>query len=89
MEHNVVGYAKHYSCGSKKIQEVMNSQEKLITLEEIFLDVGKQMLETNYTLNLGKILNLAPQLNRYLWQKLKPEKTHNVSKTTTKNRLVF
>jgi hypothetical protein len=35
-----------------KYQEVMNSQEKLIIVEEIFLDIGKQMLETSYTLNL-------------------------------------
>jgi len=31
----------------------MNSQEKLITIEEIFLNIGKQMLELNYILNLG------------------------------------
>jgi hypothetical protein len=34
-------------------QEVMNSQKKLIIVKEIFLDIGKQMLETNYTLSLG------------------------------------
>jgi hypothetical protein len=37
---------------AKKIQEVVNSQGKLITIEENFLDIGKQMLETSYTLNL-------------------------------------
>jgi hypothetical protein len=31
----------------------MNSQEKLITIEEILLNIGKQMLELNYILNLG------------------------------------
>jgi hypothetical protein len=35
-----------------KSQEVVNSQEKLITIEEIFLNISKLMLETNYTLNL-------------------------------------
>ncbi len=35
-----------------KYQEIMNSQGKLTTIEEIFLNIGKQMLETNYTLNL-------------------------------------
>jgi dsDNA-specific endonuclease/ATPase MutS2 len=50
-----------------KYQEVVNSQEKLITLEEIFLDIGKQMLETSYTLNLGHLLKIAPKLKKYLW----------------------
>jgi hypothetical protein len=36
MEHNLVRYAKYYSYGSTKYpQEVMNPQEKLVTLEEI------------------------------------------------------
>jgi hypothetical protein len=30
----------------------MNSQDKLIIVEEIFLDIGKHLLETKYTLNL-------------------------------------
>jgi len=34
----------------------MNSQEKLITIKEIFMDIDKQMLETRYTLNLGQLL---------------------------------
>ncbi len=38
---------------TQKYQEVMNSQEKLIIIEEIFMDISKQMLETSYTLNLG------------------------------------
>jgi hypothetical protein len=35
-----------------KSQKVANSQGKLITVKEKFLDIGKQMLETSYTLNL-------------------------------------
>jgi hypothetical protein len=58
-----------------KSQDVVNSQEKLITIEEIFLNIGKQMLETNYTLNLGQFLKIAPKLKRYMWQNLKPKKT--------------
>jgi hypothetical protein len=38
---------------AQKSQEVVNSKGKLITIEEIFLDIGKQMLETYYILNLG------------------------------------
>jgi hypothetical protein len=30
---------------AQKSQDVMNSQEKLIIIEEIFLDIVKQMLE--------------------------------------------
>jgi hypothetical protein len=40
------------------------------------------MLETSYTLNLGKLLKIAPRLKQCLWQKLKPKKTQYVSKTT-------
>ncbi len=54
-----------------KYQEVMNSQKKLIIVEEIFLDIGEQMLETNYTLSLGQLLKITPKLKKYLWLKLK------------------
>jgi hypothetical protein len=40
------------------------------------------MLETNYTLNLGQLLKIAPKLKRYIWQKLKPKKIQNLSRTT-------
>jgi hypothetical protein len=67
----------------------MNSQGKLITLEEIFLDIGKQMLETSYTLNLGQLLKIVSELKRYFGQKLKPKKIQNVSKVTTKKQVGF
>jgi hypothetical protein len=67
---------------AQKSQEVVNSEEKLITIKEIFLDIGKQMQEISYTLNLGQLFKIAPELKRYLWQKLKLDKTQNVSKTT-------
>jgi hypothetical protein len=67
---------------TQKSKEVVNSQEKFITLEKMLLDIGKQMLKTSYILNLGQLFTIVPKLNRYLWQKLKPEKTHNLSKTT-------
>jgi len=44
----------------------VNSQEKLITIKEIFLDIGKQMLETSYTLSLGQLLKITFELKRYL-----------------------
>jgi hypothetical protein len=65
----------------------MNSQEKMITIKENFLDIGIQMLETSYTLNLGHLLKITPKLN--LWQKLKPEKTKNVSRATTNKQVGF
>jgi hypothetical protein len=43
----------------QKYQEVVNSQEKLIIVKEIFLDISKQMLKTSYTLNLGQLLKIS------------------------------
>jgi hypothetical protein len=40
----------------------MNSQGKLIIVEEIFLDIGKQMLNTSYILNLGQLFEIALEL---------------------------
>jgi hypothetical protein len=45
----------------------MNSQKKLITIKGIFLDIGKQMLETSYTLNLGQLFKIALEFKNYLW----------------------
>ncbi len=39
-----------------KLQESMVPQSKLKLVEEIFQDINKQMLETNYTLNLEQLL---------------------------------
>jgi hypothetical protein len=44
----------------------MNSQEKLIVLEEIVLDISKQMLEKNYILNLGQLFKITPEFKKYL-----------------------
>ncbi len=63
-------------------QEVVNSQDKLIIVEKSFLDISKQMFETSYTLNLGQLLEIALELKKYLWQKLKLEKTQNLNRTT-------
>jgi hypothetical protein len=40
------------------------------------------MLNTSYTLNLGQLLKIVPNLKISLWQKLKPEKTKNVTRAT-------
>jgi hypothetical protein len=52
---------------AQKSQEAMNSQEKLNIVEEIFLDIGKQMLKTSYTLNLGQLFKIAHEVKRYMW----------------------
>jgi len=52
---------------AQKSQEAMNSQEKLNIVEKIFLDIGKQMLETSYTLNLGQLFKIAPEVKKYMW----------------------
>jgi hypothetical protein len=45
----------------------------MITIEENFLDIDKQMLETSYNLHLGQLLKIALKFKKYLWQKLKPK----------------
>ncbi len=45
------------------------------------------MLKISYTLNLRQFLKIAHDLKRYLWQKLKLEKTQNVGKKTTKKQV--
>jgi hypothetical protein len=50
---------------AQKFQEVMNSQGKLIIID-IFMDIGKQMLEKNYTLNLRQLLKITSKIKRYL-----------------------
>jgi hypothetical protein len=49
-----------------KYHEVVNSQKKLIKVKEIFLDTGKKMLETSYTLNLGQLLQITPKIKKYI-----------------------
>ncbi len=42
MEHNLVGYAKYYSCGSIEILGNNEFTRKPIMVNKIFLDIGKQ-----------------------------------------------
>ncbi len=37
-------------------------------------------METTYTLRLSQLLNIAPNLKKYMWQKLKPEKPYITTK---------
>jgi hypothetical protein len=41
------------------------------------------MLEISYTLTLKQLHQITLELKKYLWHKLKLEKTQNVSKVTT------
>jgi hypothetical protein len=36
---------------------------------------------------LGQLFKIAPKLKKYMWQKLKLEKTQNVSRATTKKQV--
>jgi hypothetical protein len=47
------------------------------------------MLEISYIWNLGQLLKIVHELKKYLWQKLKPKKTRNVNKVTTKKQVGF
>jgi hypothetical protein len=44
---------------AQKNQEVMNSQENLITIKENFLDIGKKMFKIIYIFNLGQLLKIT------------------------------
>jgi hypothetical protein len=57
----------HLILETPKPLEFVMSQSKLISIEEIFQDINRQMLETNHTLNLGQLLKMALELKRYLW----------------------
>jgi hypothetical protein len=83
MEHNLARYAKYYCCGNTKISRGSEFTRKNDYNKRDFLDIGKHMLETSYTLNLGQLFKITLELKRYLWQKLKLEKTQNLSRATT------
>jgi hypothetical protein len=38
-----------------------------MSMEQIFQDINKQMLETSYTLRLGQLLKIAPDFKKYMW----------------------
>jgi hypothetical protein len=42
------------------------------------------MMETTYTLRLGQLLKITPDLKKYMWQKLKLEKPNISSKVISK-----
>jgi hypothetical protein len=45
-----------------------------MSLEHIFQNINEQMMETTYTLRLSQLLKIAPDLKKYMRQKLKPKK---------------
>ncbi len=36
-------------------------------MKQIFQDISKQMLEITYTIRLGQLLKIAPDLKKYIW----------------------
>jgi hypothetical protein len=38
-----------------------------MSMEQIFQDINKKMLETTYTLRLGQLLNITPDLLKNMW----------------------
>jgi len=51
-----------------------------MSMDRIFQDINKQMMETTYTLRLSQLLKITPDLNKYMWHKLKPKKPNVVNK---------
>ncbi len=47
---------------------------RIMSMEQLFQDISKQMMEITYTLRLGQLLKIAPYINEYMWQKMKPKK---------------
>jgi len=73
-----------------KLQEVPStSPSKIIFVEEIFQDISKQMLETNYTLNLGQLIKITIDLKKYLWQKMKTNKPDMNTKAVNEKAITF
>ncbi len=56
MEHNLVEYSKYYSCGHIEISRNNEFAKETNHNRRNFLEIGKQMIETSYTLNLGQLL---------------------------------
>jgi len=46
----------------------------IMSMEQMFQDINRQMLEMTYTLSLGQLLKITPDLKKYMWQNLKPKK---------------
>jgi hypothetical protein len=44
------------------------------------------MLKTNYTLNLGHLIKITPNLKKYLWQKMKIDKPQMNIKAINKKK---
>ncbi len=53
-------------------------------MEHIFQDINKHMLETTYTLKLGHLLKITPDLKKYMWHKLKLGNTNITTKMISK-----
>jgi hypothetical protein len=45
------------------------------------------MLKTTYTLKLGQLLKIAPDLKKYMWQKLKSKKSNITTKHISKRNV--
>jgi hypothetical protein len=44
-----------------------NLINKIMSMEQIFQDINKKMLETTYTLRLGQLLKITSNLKKYMW----------------------
>jgi hypothetical protein len=44
-----------------------NPINEVISMEQIFQDINKKMLETIYILRLGQLLKITPDFLKYMW----------------------
>jgi hypothetical protein len=45
----------------------VNPINRVMSMEQIFQNFSKQMLKITYTLRLGQLLTITPDLKRYMW----------------------
>jgi hypothetical protein len=53
---------------------------KVMSMQQIFQDISKQLFKTIYILRLNQLLKITPYVKKYMWQKLKPEKPNIIIK---------
>ncbi len=62
----------------QNLSNIPNNRD--MSMEQIFQDINKQMMETTYTMRLSQLLKIALDLKKYMWQKLKPIKLNIATK---------
>jgi hypothetical protein len=49
----------------QNLSNIPNNRD--MSMEQIFQDINKQMMETTYTMRLSQLLKIALDLKKYMW----------------------